>query len=156
MTISLWAISILPTDVSPAAKGVISTPLRVSQLRLRSTAGSIPQHRNVARSLNNMAYVKRLIALQLRRKIDAEAERRRKAATRDGARNGKDKPSYRSRFEQLRDEALAELGEAAAIYEQYGNHHGLGSVHLNHGFLHLDNGDWRCGGRGQSGLPPRR
>jgi len=27
------------------------------------------QHRNVARSLNNMAYVKRLIALQLRRKI---------------------------------------------------------------------------------------
>src|SRR5215469_12409547 len=41
-----------------------------------------PQHRNVARSLNNMAYVKRLIALQLRRKIDAEAARRRKAAAR--------------------------------------------------------------------------
>ena len=41
-----------------------------------------PRHRNVARSLNNMAYVKRLIALQLRRKIDAEAARRRKAATR--------------------------------------------------------------------------
>jgi tetratricopeptide (TPR) repeat protein len=100
-----------------------------------------PQHRNVARSLNNMAYVKRLIALQLRRKIDSEAERRRKAATRGGARNGKDKLSYRSRFEQLREEALAELGEAAAIYEQYENHHGLGSVHLNYGFLHLDNGD---------------
>jgi len=100
-----------------------------------------PQHRNVARSLNNMAYVKRLIALQLRRKIDADAERRRKTATRGGARNGKDKPSYRSRFEQLRDEALAELGEAKAIYEQHWNHHGLGSVHLNYGFLHLDNGD---------------
>ena len=38
-------------------------------------------------------------------------------------------------------EALAELGEAAAIYAQYGNHHGLGSVHLNYGYLHLDNGD---------------
>ena len=34
-----------------------------------------PRHRNVARSLNNMAYVKRLIALQLRRKIDTEAAR---------------------------------------------------------------------------------
>ena len=47
-----------------------------------------PQHRNVARTLNNMAYVKRLIALQLRRKIDAEAARRRKAAERGRSSNG--------------------------------------------------------------------
>jgi tetratricopeptide (TPR) repeat protein len=100
-----------------------------------------PRHRNVARSLNNLAYVKRLIALQLGRKIDAEAARRRKAATHGAAGDGKVKSSYRGRFEQLREEAIAELGEAAAIYEQYGNHHGLGSVHLNYGFLHLDNGD---------------
>ena len=100
-----------------------------------------PLHRNVARSLNNMAYVKRLIALQLRRKIDAEATRRRKAATRGRASNGQGKPQYRGRFEQLRQEALAELAEAAAIYEQYENHHGLGSVHLNYAYLHLDNGD---------------
>ena len=100
-----------------------------------------PQHRNVARSLNNMAYVKRLIALQLRRKIDAEAARRRKAAARGVSGNGKGKPSDRSRFEQLRQEALAELDEATTIYEQCGNHHGLGSVHLNYGYLHLDNGD---------------
>jgi len=100
-----------------------------------------PQHRNVARSLNNMAYVKRLIALQLRRKIDTEAARRRKAAARGTAANGKGKPSYRGRFEQLRQEALAELSEAQTIYEKYGNHHGLGSVHLNYGYLHLDNGD---------------
>jgi tetratricopeptide (TPR) repeat protein len=100
-----------------------------------------PRHRNVARSLNNMAYVKRLIALQLRRKIDADAARRRKAATRGRASDSQGKLQYRNRFEQLRQEALAELREAAAIYEQYGNHHGLGSVHLNYGFLHLDNGD---------------
>ena len=100
-----------------------------------------PRHRNVARSLNNMAYVKRLIALQLRRKIDADAARRRKAAARGQASNGQGKPQYRGRFEQLRQEALAELAEAAAIYEQYGNHHGLGSVHLNYAYLHLDNGD---------------
>jgi tetratricopeptide (TPR) repeat protein len=99
-----------------------------------------PEHRNIARSLNNMAYVKRLIALQLRRKADADAARRRKAAARGKAGRGGKLP-YRRRFEQLRQEALTELGEAAAIYEQYGNHHGLGSVHLNYGFLHLDNGD---------------
>lgn len=100
-----------------------------------------PQHRNVARSLNNMAYVKRLIALELRRKIDAEAARRRKAAARGRSTNGNVNPPYRERFEQLRKEALAELGEAAAIYERYENHHGLGSVHLNYAYLHLDNGD---------------
>jgi tetratricopeptide (TPR) repeat protein len=100
-----------------------------------------PQHRNVARSLNNMAYVKRLIALQLRRKIDAEAARRRKAAAADGAAQGRGKPSYRARFDQLRREALAELNEAQTIYETYANHHGLGSVHLNYGYLHLDSGE---------------
>jgi tetratricopeptide (TPR) repeat protein len=100
-----------------------------------------PRHRNIARSLNNMANVKRLIALQLRRKIDTEAARRRKAATRGRASDGDRKLPYRNRFEELRQEALADLGEAAAIYQQYGNHHGLGSVHLNYGNLHLDNGD---------------
>jgi len=100
-----------------------------------------PQHRNVARSLNNMAYVKRLIALQLRRKIDADAARHRKAAARGKANNGQVRPQYRNRFEQLRHEALAELAEAAVIYGEYENHHGLGSVHLNYAYLHLDNGD---------------
>ena len=100
-----------------------------------------PQHRNVARSLSNMASVKRLLALQLGRKMDADVVRRRKAVARGRAGVAQRKPQYRSRFEQLRQEALAELAEAAAIYEQYRNHHGLGSVHLNYGYLHLDNGD---------------
>jgi tetratricopeptide (TPR) repeat protein len=100
-----------------------------------------PQHRNVARSLSNMAYVKRLIALELRRKIDVSAARRRKAATRGRVHSGNGNASYRKRFEQLRQEALAELSEAATIYQQYGNHHGLGNVRLNLGYLHLDNGD---------------
>jgi tetratricopeptide (TPR) repeat protein len=102
-----------------------------------------PRHRNIARSLNNMANVKRRIALELRRKIDSDAARRRKAATRGRAQNGdaEHRHPYRKRFQQLRQEALADLGEAAAIYQQYPNHHGLGSVHLNYGYLHLDNGD---------------
>ena len=117
-------------------QAIDSFTVAIEQYRKRD-----PRHRNVARSLNNMAYVKRLIALQLRRKIDADAARRRKAASRGRTGNGAGKVPYRSRFEQLRQEALAELAESAAIYEQYGNHHGLGSVHLNYGFLHLDNGD---------------
>jgi tetratricopeptide (TPR) repeat protein len=100
-----------------------------------------PRHRNIARSLNNLALVKRLIALQLRRKIDADAARRRKAATRGRAKDNGGKDLHRNRFEQLHQEALAELDEAAAIYQHYRNHHGLGSVHLNYGYLHLDNGD---------------
>jgi tetratricopeptide (TPR) repeat protein len=99
------------------------------------------QHRNVARSLSNMASVKRLLALQLGRKMDADVVRRRKAVARGRTAMTQRKPQYRSRFEQLRQEALAELAEAAAIYEQYRNHHGLGSVHLNYGYLHVDNGD---------------
>src|SRR5262249_39751426 len=100
-----------------------------------------PMHRNVARSLNNMANVKRLIALQLHRKIDLEAARHRKAASRGRASEAQRKPHYRARFDQLREEALAELTEAAAIYQQYDNHHGMGSVHMNYGYLYLDNGD---------------
>jgi len=100
-----------------------------------------PRHRNVARTLTNLASSKRLIALQLLRKIDADAARRRKAAKRGRTSEDGAKLQNRGRLEQLRSEALAELEEAAAIYEEYRNHHGLGSVHLNYGYLRLDNGD---------------
>jgi tetratricopeptide (TPR) repeat protein len=99
-----------------------------------------PQHRNVARSLANLAYVKRLIALQLRRKIDADVARHRKAAP-GAPKNRNARVQYRSRFEQLRQEAFAALGEATEIYVQHPNHHGIGNVHLNYGYLYLDNGD---------------
>lgn len=100
-----------------------------------------PQHRNVARSLANMAYVKRLIALQLRKKIDADVVRHRKAAARGNSSRRTARAQYRPRFEQLRQEAFSALNEAAAIYEQYPSYHGIGSVHLTYGYLYLDNGD---------------
>ena len=100
-----------------------------------------PRHRNVARTLNNLAFVKRLIALQLRRKIDADAARRRKAVARGRTSKNGVKLQQRDRFEQIRQEARGELAEAASIYAEYRNHHGLGSVHLNYGYIHLDNGD---------------
>lgn len=84
-------------------------------------------HPNLARTLANMAYVKRLVALQLRRKIDADVAQKRRAADRD-------------RFLEIRDEAFGNLDEAAAIYGVYVNYRGAGTVHLHRGFLHLDNG----------------
>ena len=59
-------------------------------------------------------------------KIDADAARRRKAATRGRASEDGSKVQHRGRFEQLRQEALAELKEAAAIYEEYGQSPWLG------------------------------
>jgi len=65
-----------------------------------------PRHRNIARSLNNLANVKRLIALQLLRKIDADAARRRKAASKGRASENGGNAQHRDRFEQLREEAV--------------------------------------------------
>jgi tetratricopeptide (TPR) repeat protein len=100
-----------------------------------------PQHPNLARSLANMALAKRGIALQLRKKIDKDAERRRKAGS-----NGELKRSSgrddRQRLNQLREEALAHLDDANAIYLHHPNHHGAGTVHLNSGYIHLDKDDF--------------
>jgi tetratricopeptide (TPR) repeat protein len=99
------------------------------------------QHPNLARSLANMALAKRGIALQLRRKIDQGAARRRKSGT-----NGERKPGSsvhdRQRLNQLREEALAHLDDANAIYLHHPNHHGVGTAHLNSGYIYLDNGDF--------------
>ncbi|HWB97579.1 MAG TPA: tetratricopeptide repeat protein, partial [Bryobacteraceae bacterium] len=96
-----------------------------------------PRHRNLARSLVNMAYAKRLIALQLRRKIDAEVMRRRDAAARD--RSGPVRPPDREALEHLRRETLAHLREASEIYRHLHHHRGIGSVHINTAYLYLDN-----------------
>jgi tetratricopeptide (TPR) repeat protein len=89
-----------------------------------------PRHRNVARSLANMAYVKRVLALQWRRKIDADAAGRRKTEAGD-----------REKFAQYRGEALGHLREAGEIYTELDQHHGAGTVRVNSGLLHLDGGD---------------
>jgi len=89
-----------------------------------------PEHRNLARSLANMGYVERLIALQLRKRIDAEAAQRRKSA-----------PELRHEYEQMRSQALAHLDRATGIYSLHSNHRGAGTVCVNRGHLHLDSGD---------------
>lgn len=101
-----------------------------------------PQHRNLARSLVNIAIVKRYVTLQLCDKIDAEAKRKRVAAARGKEKSNGRNLAWRERLLHLRQEAFADLAEAKTIYEQHPNHHGLGSVHVNCGYLHLDNGDY--------------
>lgn len=95
-----------------------------------------PRHRNLARALVNMAFVKRLIALRIHEKIDREAARRHKAGVAGRALAGE-----RARFEQLRQEAMSELEAAAEIYQLHPQHHGAGAVRLNYGYLHLDSGE---------------
>lgn len=98
-----------------------------------------PEHPNVARTLANMAYVERLVALQFRNKIDAETARRRRAAGK--AENGLSAAAWRERFRSMRDQAFAHLQEAARIYRLHMNHHGSGTVCLHRGFLYFDNGE---------------
>ncbi len=129
------------------------------------------RHPNLARSLANMALAKRGIALQLQKRIDRDAELRRKTSTsqaKTGAssdfrkqdlrkRNSRDSETreadsrksdlpnkdYRNRLTQLRREALEHLEAARAIYQQRPNHHGVGTVYLNAAYLHLDGGDFQ-------------
>ncbi len=89
-----------------------------------------PEHRNLARTLANMGYVERLMALQHRKRIDADAAQRRRS-----------EPDLRRDYEALRGRALAHLDRAAEIYRIHANHRGAGTVCVNRGHLHLDNGD---------------
>lgn len=110
------------------------------------------QHPNLARSLANMALAKRGIALQLQKRIDQDAQRRRrkspsakqggtgKTPANAGKSTGTD---YRRRLAQLRREALEHLDGAQAIYRQRPNHHGSGTVYLNAAYIHLDSGDFQ-------------
>jgi tetratricopeptide (TPR) repeat protein len=100
-----------------------------------------PQHPNLARSLANMALAKRQIALQLRRKIDKEAERHRRSSRNGGARRSSARDD-RQRLDQLREEALAHLDDANAIYLQHPTHHGTGMVYLNSAYIYFDNDDF--------------
>jgi tetratricopeptide (TPR) repeat protein len=97
------------------------------------------QHRNLARSLVNIAYVQRLIALQISRQIDAENLKRRKAGSSAPAANRAER--HWERYEQTRKEALKNLEKAEEIYRHHNHHHGIGSVYENRGLLYLDSGD---------------
>jgi len=94
-----------------------------------------PNHRNLARALVNAAYVKRLIALQLRKQIDSRVSGR--AMTDAESRGG-----GHTRYIKLCREALDQLHHAGEIYAHHQHHGGTGTVLVNAGQLHLDQGDF--------------
>lgn len=108
-----------------------------------------PRHPNLARSLANMALAKRGVALQLQRRVDLDAERRRRSSSRSGqGRSAHEagtaaRADHRRRLTQLRREALEHLEAAREIYRRRPTHHGIGTVYINAAYIHLDSGDFQ-------------
>ncbi len=100
-----------------------------------------PYNRSLARSFVNIAFVKRLLALQLGNKMDSEAAKFRKK--RQGAAKSVATPKLRGREQltQLREEAFEHLVKAREIYDRYDDHRGKGNVHVTLGYLNLDKGE---------------
>ena len=133
-----------------------------------------PDHRNLARALVNAATVKRAIALQLRKRIDARVESLRptlsaKNADKGGAPSDKggapsdkggapsDKggaPAVRdgtgrllSSYAQICNDALEQLKQAGEIYAKHKYFGGIASALVSSGYLHLDSGNIELGAR---------
>jgi len=96
------------------------------------------RHANLARCLVNAAYVRRILALRIRKRIDHRTQsglRRGPGALRGG--RGENE-ALRARYQRLCQEAVKNLRTARKIYEFHGDEDGLGNVVLNLGYLHLD------------------
>lgn len=93
-----------------------------------------PDHLNMARTLVNAAYVRRLLALQIRRKIDSRSHG-------GGAVSGSGVGNLRARYQQLSEAAIHDLKRARQIYALHGHNGGIGNVLFNLGLLYLDRGD---------------
>jgi tetratricopeptide (TPR) repeat protein len=95
-----------------------------------------PNHVNLARTLVNAAYVRRLLALQLRKRIDIQAHAGR---SRHGA--SRESQAAREKYQRLWQEGVDALTRARKIYALHAHFDGVGKVVLNLGYLHLDRGD---------------
>ena len=102
-----------------------------------------PNHRNLARALVNAAYVRRLLALQIRRKIDRSAQSgRARQAGESPAKSSQGRgENLHARYQEMCHEAILELKRAKEIYTLHSHVDGIGQVMLNLGYLHLDRGD---------------
>lgn len=105
-----------------------------------------PYNRNLARSFVNIAFVKRLLALQWRNRIDSAAAReRRKRSKRSMSASSSTRAQSgsqdRERLLRLRAESFEHLKKARAIYDRYDDHRGNGNVFITLAYLHLDSGE---------------
>lgn len=115
--------------------------LRRSEIAIRDFKKRDEHHRNLARSLVNNAFVKRLLALELTEKIDSKAARTRKAWKTKQPAVDFEAQRAREQVKSLRAEAVQDLIEAGAIYTSYHDYRGEGEVQITYGYLHLDDGD---------------
>ena len=96
-------------------------------------------HLNLATTLVNAAYVRRLLAQQIRKRIDRQAQsgRSQLGASKAAAASSE---SLRLRYQELSQRALEDLKRAREIYNLHRYGDGIGKVALNQGYLHLDSG----------------
>jgi len=97
-------------------------------------------HPNLARSLANMAFVQRLIALDIGRRMDAERTRRQQASERTGAPSVTQK-AQKQRLDRLKADALRNLAESLEIHRAHHQYRGAGNVHSIRGALYFDGGE---------------
>jgi len=97
-------------------------------------------HVNLARTLVNAAYVRRLLALQMRKQIDADARAGRGRARSEEHTGGAQRTVF-LRYQRICHEAAQDLAQARRIYALHANSDGAGKVSLSLGYLHLDRGE---------------
>ena len=102
-----------------------------------------PNHVNVARTLVNIGYAQRLLALQLRKRIDTVQNRSRSDSTRQTL---EPREAVLAKYQILWRSAVDALTRAQAIYSQHDDFDGIGKVLSNLGYLHLDRGDIESAG----------
>jgi hypothetical protein len=95
---------------------------------------------NLARALVNCAFTRRLLGLQIRRKLDKAMQSGQNGpAPAAPAAGGRE--ALRVRYQQLCQTALSELQRAQDIYSMHGHVDGIGNASFTRGYLHLDLGD---------------
>jgi tetratricopeptide (TPR) repeat protein len=99
-----------------------------------------PQHPNLARAVTNLAFVKRLLALQLKRHIDSIASRREQSQGDRNSQTASLRPLHKQ-LQELYRSAVQDLERAKSICILHEHHNALAAALLNAGQLHLDVGD---------------
>jgi tetratricopeptide (TPR) repeat protein len=99
-----------------------------------------PNHVNLARTLVNAADVRRLLALQMHKQIDADA-RTGRSRTRIAKHPAAMQQTTFLRYQEICQEAVQELMKAREIYALHAKSGGIGKVSLSLGYLHLDRGE---------------
>jgi tetratricopeptide (TPR) repeat protein len=99
------------------------------------------RHRNLARSLAHIAFIKRLIAIRIAKKIDVTGAERRRSSCADAGPAMEPTFTLRQQVERLREEAFSHLEQAEEIYKALRHFRGTGTVCIDRGLLFLDSGD---------------